>query len=105
MTQSSFAGTVQDTFEGIVPERNLAVAVDDGHALIQGFDDLPASVLFFEPVHVGTVRAVGEIQWYRCHRQDFPHPVIDPLNESHSEAGPDEVARTAPENTLRPRSI
>ena len=104
-TQRSFTGTVQDAFEGIVPERDQAIAVDDGHALIQRFDDLATPVLFFEPVHVGAVRAVGEIQRYRGHRQDFPHPVVDHLNESHGEAGPDEVARTAPENAFRPRSI
>ena len=33
----------------VVPERDPAVAVDDGHALIQGVDDLPAAVLVFEP--------------------------------------------------------
>ena len=49
--------------------------------------------------------AIGEIQRHRCHRQDFPHPVVDHLDDSHREAGPDEVARTPPEKTLRPRSI
>ena len=73
-----------------------AIAVEDGHALIERFDDLQAPVLFFEPVHVGAVRAVGEIQRNRRDRQDFPHPVVDHLNESHREAGPDEVARTVP---------
>ena len=60
-----------------------AIAVDDGHALIQGFDDLAAPVLFFEPVHMGAVRAIGEIQRHRDHRQHFPDPVIDQLDEAH----------------------
>ena len=89
-TQRSFARTAQDAFEGIVPERDPAIAVDDGHALIQGFDDLPTPMLFFEPVHVGAVRAVDEIQRHCRHRQDFPHSVVDHLDESDREAGPDD---------------
>ena len=51
-------------------------------------------MLFFESVQVGAVRTVDEIQWYYCYRQNF-----------HTDAGPDEVARTALENAFRPRSI
>ena len=62
-------------------------------------------MLFFESVQVGAVRTVDEIQWYCCYRQNFPHSVVDYLDESHTDAGPDEVARTALENAFRPRSI
>ena len=34
--QRPLAGTAQDPFEDVVPERDPAVAVDDGHALIEG---------------------------------------------------------------------
>src|SRR5439155_21091588 len=75
-----------------------------GHALTKTPDDLSTPILFFEPAHVSAVHAVGEIQRHCRHRQDLPHAVIDHLNELHSEAGPDEGARTAAENTFRPRS-
>jgi len=104
-TERSFPGTAEQTFEGIAPERDPAVAVDDRHALIQRRHDLPAAVIFFELVHVRTVRAVGEVQRHDCHRQHLPVLVVDHLHERHGEAGPDAVARTASENTLRPRSI
>jgi hypothetical protein len=62
-------------------------------------------VVFVETVNVGAIGAVGEIQWHGCHRQHFPHAVADEYNHSQRDAGPDEVAGTAAENTLRPRSI
>ena len=89
-------GTAHDAFEGIVPERDPAVAVDDAHALVQRFDRPPAAVLVFEPAHVVAVRPVGEIQRDGRDRQDFPHPVVDHLDESHRDAGADEVAADSP---------
>jgi len=65
-----------------------AVAVDDGHALIQGVDDLPLPMLVFEPVPVGASTPGRRNTVDGCHRQDFPHPVVDHLDESNSELAP-----------------
>ena len=56
MSQRSFAGTAQHAFEGIIPKRDLAVAVDHGHALFQKVDDLTTVVPLFEPVDVVDVQ-------------------------------------------------
>ena len=103
--QRLVAGTAQDSLEDIVPERDPAISVDDGDALIQGVDDLATPLIFFKAVQLSAVRTVDEIQRYGGYRQNFPHPPVDHLNESDREAHADDVARTAAKRVLQPRSI
>ena len=102
--QRSFAWAVHHPFQGFVPERHPAVAIDDGHTLIQRFDDLPTAVLVFELVQVAAVRTVDAIKRDCGYGQDFPHAVVHDFCESDSEAGSDEVVRV-PENRFRPESL
>ena len=92
-------------FEAVVPEDDLAAAVDDGHTVTDGLDDLPAAALFFEPADMCGVGAVREIQRHSRHQHDGPVPATDRLDEPHREAGSDAIVRTALEKTLQPGSF
>ena len=101
---------VQEQIGWCLFEENMVATVVDlrNRVLKTGGRIIPNRFdLFIEPVQMGAVRSVGEIQWCRRHRQDLPHLVVDHLSESHREAGPDDdcVLNTPPHRLHCSRSI
>ena len=100
--QRATAGTVENAFERIAPQRDAPVAIDDAHSLLERTNHLAAPALLFDPVDVGAVGAIREIQRHGHHRNDLPGPVLDDLDQPHRKTRTHHVRRNAAEERSRP---
>ncbi len=99
------AWAVHDGLERVVPEDHAAEDVYDAHSLAERRNHLATTAIVGGSTEVVVICTKQEHEREGDGRQHVPRAALEHLDESNSDGGADDVARTGAEQRLRPCSI
>jgi hypothetical protein len=91
----SFAGTLQNAFRRVTPQRDTPLIVENAHAVIERGDNFTSTFFFGKAIDMSPVHAVREEHRHGSNEEKLPGTMVDQLRASHCHGDADDVRLNA----------
>src|SRR5262249_32317106 len=86
-----FAGTLQNAFGRVTPDRDVPLIVENAYAMVERVDDVTTTFLVGKRIDMRLVHAICEEHRDGGDEEKPPRAMVDQLRASHCHGDPDDV--------------